>query len=70
MRTHSCYAGNNRGRGNWMLCVECDGRIHDVDCTSKPNPTKDCCPARHRKMGKPGNSAQIRVRPNTPHQAA
>lgn len=57
-----CYAGNvgGLGRNRWQTCVECAGRIHDVNCTSRINPAKDCCPQRHIKMGLSPASAQVR----------
>jgi len=53
---HRCYAG----RDGWQTCTDCDGRIHAGDCTTKPDPKKDCCIARHLEMGKPPNTAQVR----------
>lgn len=57
-----CYGGvDGFGRKNsWQECTACDGRIHKQDCTSKPNPKKDCCPARHIEKGINPNSAQVR----------
>lgn len=52
-----CYGGKN----GWQICTACDGRIHRVECTSTVNPAKDCCPARHTKLGLPRESAQIRL---------
>lgn len=35
------------GRGEeWPTCVECGGRIHRPDCTSKRDARRDCCPQR------------------------
>lgn len=56
MKYGKCYAGKN----GWMTCIICDGRIHDTGCTCKRDPSKDCCPARHRAQGKPEDSAQTR----------
>jgi hypothetical protein len=44
---HNC---NQAGVNNWQECVACGGRIHLAGCTSKPNPRKDCCRARHEKF--------------------
>jgi hypothetical protein len=62
MSAHRCYGGIVSGRGNaWATCILCDGRIHGSDCTARVNPAKDCCPARHERMGIPTDSAQVRT---------
>jgi hypothetical protein len=57
-----CYAGYVKGLGfnNWRYCYLCHGRIHDSTCTAKVDPAKDCCIARHVKMGLPPEEAQVR----------
>jgi len=44
---HNCsgYEGN---------CIVCDGILHNELCTSKKNPKKDCCLARHIMLWKQG----------------
>ena len=32
------------------MCCACDGRMHRSGCTSRRDPKKDCCKARHRKL--------------------
>ncbi len=43
--------GCNKGQAGWLECIECDGRIHAKECTTRRNPDKDCCRERHRRMG-------------------
>lgn len=37
-------------KGEWPMCIVCDGRIHLPTCTAKMNKNKDCCPARHKML--------------------
>lgn len=45
---HRC---NRMGNGReWLICVACEGRMHAAGCTSRRNPAKDCCEARHVEL--------------------
>ena len=48
---HVCNA-----HGQWSHCCICDGRIHQEGCTSRMNPAKDCCPARHKRLHDAGQT--------------
>jgi hypothetical protein len=43
-------------RGGWNYCVVCEGRIHLQNCTSRRNPEKDCCLARHKMLHEQGQT--------------
>lgn len=46
---HLCF------KQGWAICTACLGRLHQTGCTSKPDPKKDCCPARHKKLRDKGH---------------
>jgi len=41
---HDCW------RAGWVECVVCGGHMHQQGCTSKRDPEKDCCQARHQML--------------------
>jgi hypothetical protein len=36
--------------GEWRHCCICNGRIHEDECTSRKDRSKDCCPAPHKML--------------------
>ena len=57
MKRHEC---NKMTNGNeWALCSACEGRIHDAGCTTKLNPKRDCCTARHWALHQSGQTVGL-----------
>ena len=54
---HECSKAAN-GK-YWSLCVVCEGRVHLSGCTTKRNPSRDCCEARHVKLHNAGQTRGI-----------
>lgn len=50
---HNC-SGKGFPGYDWATCVVCEGRFHLDGCTTKRNPKKDCCEARHALLDSMG----------------
>ena len=59
IRRHNCGFQDKGAHLGWMTCTVCDGRIHLEGCTSRKNPAKDCCEARHKKLHDNGQTVGI-----------
>ena len=46
---HECW------REGWRGCTACDGRVHLEGCTSKRDPSIDCCKRRHQLLYERGH---------------
>jgi hypothetical protein len=47
------------GKLGWAQCTVCLGRLHHTGCTSRRNPDKDCCKARHQKLFDQGKTVGL-----------
>lgn len=56
---HDCANMTNGGAGGWTTCIACDGRLHLEGCTTKRDPRKDCCEARHRRLHEQGQTVGL-----------
>jgi hypothetical protein len=45
--------------GGWPICTACLGRMHQPECTSRKDKTRDCCDARHKMLHEQGQTHGI-----------
>lgn len=54
---HQC---NKQNRNNtWSTCCVCQGRLHEIGCTTKKNKHIDCCQERHQMLYDAGQRVGI-----------
>jgi hypothetical protein len=46
-------------REGWQDCTACAGRVHEPGCTSKRDPSIDCCKRRHQLLYECGHKVGL-----------
>ena len=67
---HNCDIDGAGRRGMWLICVECNGRVHKPGCTARRVARRDCCVSRHIEQGLSPDSAQQSSEPGYPGRGA